>query len=426
MTARDVIGIGLGPANLSLAALLAPVDDIDACFLEAKPHFQWHSGIMLPDAQLQVSYLKDLVTLVDPTSRYSFLNFLRETGRLYRAIVANDGGCSRQEFEQYYQWAADQLSSIRWKQQADSVRVAGDAFEVRTATGELYRAPMLVVGTGKAPSLPACAVPLRGAQVLHGAEFMHVNPAVHGRDVMVIGGGQSGAEIVNYLIGGGERLPASLIWVSSRAGFLPLDDSPFVNEWFTPSYVDHFFGLPPERRKALLATHRLASDGISENLLREIYRRLYRLDFVLGAPLRHRLLAGHRLSALEREDGRIAATLLDGDRDVMVRHTADVVILCTGYRTGVPAYLEPLRSRLVDADGSWTVSRDYSLAWDGPANLRIFVQNAAEATHGVADPNLSLAAWRSATIANSLAGRDLYRVEGAATSAWTTQTPGRH
>jgi lysine N6-hydroxylase len=103
MTARDVIGIGLGPANLSLAALLAPVEGIDACFLEAKPHFQWHSGIMLPDAQLQVSYLKDLVTLVNPTSRFSFLNYLQETGRLFRAMVANRTGCSRREFEQYYQ-----------------------------------------------------------------------------------------------------------------------------------------------------------------------------------------------------------------------------------------------------------------------------------------------------------------------------------
>ena len=41
------------------------------------------------------------------------------------------------------------------------------------------------------------------------------------------------------------------------------------------------------------------------------------------------------------------------------------------------------------------------------------MQNAARAQRGVADPNLSLLAWRSAMILNRLAGRQVYECEPA-------------
>lgn len=419
MKPTDILGLGVGPANLSLAALAAPVHDLRPTFLEAKPHFQWHSGIMLPEAQLQVSHVKDLVSLVDPTSRFSFLNYLVQTGRVFRALVANGISCSRQEFEQYYQWAADQLDTIHWKQRVESVRLADGRFEACTTTGERYSARTLVLGTGRTPVLPEFAVPLRGRQVLHGAEMLTVAPETRHKDVIVVGGGQSGAEIVNYLLSRDHELPGSLAWLSSRAGFLPMDDSPFTNEWFTPSYVEYFYGLPAERRAALLDQHRLASDGISESLLRDIYRRLYHLDLVAGAPVRHRLLAGRRMVDLGRDGDRLTVMLHDEDGDRLERLTADVVIFCTGYRSSLPDFLEPLRPRLLDEHGALRVRRDYSLTWDGPQDLRIYVQNAAETTHGIADPNLSLASWRSARIINSIAQREIYRLDHfSATATW--------
>jgi len=84
---HDLVGIGLGPFNLGLAALADPVDDLDAVFLEAREDVSWHPGLMLPDATLQVPFLADLVTMADPTSRWSFLQFLKESGRLYPFYV---------------------------------------------------------------------------------------------------------------------------------------------------------------------------------------------------------------------------------------------------------------------------------------------------------------------------------------------------
>lgn len=88
-TTYDVLGIGFGPSNLALSIAIdernanLPADRrINALFLERQPSFGWHRGMLIDDATMQVSFLKDLVTLRDPASDFSFLCFLRERGRL--------------------------------------------------------------------------------------------------------------------------------------------------------------------------------------------------------------------------------------------------------------------------------------------------------------------------------------------------------
>ncbi|MEV7590645.1 SidA/IucD/PvdA family monooxygenase [Streptomyces sp. NPDC089922] len=415
---HDLVGIGTGPTNLSLAALAEPVPNLSVRFLDARPEFRWHPGMMVPDAELQVSYLKDLVTTVDPTSRFSFLNYLAESGRLFRSLVANRDRCTRQEFEQYYRWVARQLSSLRWNRPVEEVRLRQDRLEA-VSGGTRYSTGSLVLGTGRTPVLPGFAEALRGPSVLHGADLLHVAPQVRGKDVLVVGGGQSGAEVVHHFLRSDTELPRRLTWVSSRDGFQPLDDSPFTNEWFAPDYVDHFHRLPRERRTELLSRQRLASDGITESLLEAIYRRLYQLDFLAGAPVQHRLVTNRRVVGLDRDGDRVVASVHDRDLDRAETHVADVAVFCTGYRSSLPACMDPLADRLLDARGELEVDRDYSLRWDGPADARIYVQNMSESTHGVADPNLSLAAWRSAQILNAVAGRKVYRADHeTSTTTW--------
>src|SRR5712675_129933 len=96
----DLVGVGLGPSNLSLAALLSGEPDLSTAFIDGKGAFDWHPGLMLPDAQMQVHFLKDLVTPVDPTNPHSFLAFLVESKRLYRLLVTGRSKVPRREFEQ--------------------------------------------------------------------------------------------------------------------------------------------------------------------------------------------------------------------------------------------------------------------------------------------------------------------------------------
>jgi len=102
----DLAGIGVGPFNLSLAALLAPVSSIAARFYERRPTFSWHPGMMLPGSRMQTSFLKDLVTPVDPSSRYSFLSYIVQKGRFYRFVNAEFSRVRRVEFADYLRWVA--------------------------------------------------------------------------------------------------------------------------------------------------------------------------------------------------------------------------------------------------------------------------------------------------------------------------------
>jgi lysine N6-hydroxylase len=88
--------------------------------------------------------------------------------------------------------------------------------------------------------------------------------------------------------------------------------------------------------------------------------------------------------------------------------TADVVILATGYNYHTPSFLAPVMDRVILEREAFVVNEDYSLAWRIPTKGRIYALNAALLQRGLADPNLSLLAWRSAVALNSLAGRTIY------------------
>src|SRR5215218_9612596 len=86
---HDVLGIGFGPSNLALAIAVDEHNDaqpgdaaIDAVFVEKQDRFGWHRGMLIDDATMQVSFLKDLVTMRDPTSAHSFVAYLHDRGRL--------------------------------------------------------------------------------------------------------------------------------------------------------------------------------------------------------------------------------------------------------------------------------------------------------------------------------------------------------
>nr|AVW82904.1 L-lysine N6-monooxygenase [Nocardia interforma ATCC 21072] len=413
----DVVGIGIGPANLSLAALLAGQDSgLKVAFLDRKPRFGWHAGLMLPDVQMQVHYLKDLVTPVDPTSPYSFPAFMVDTKRFYRLLVSGRSKVPRREFEQYCRWAAERIPNLRFGVEVRDLTWNGELFVVRTDQGDLL-ARNVVSGTGLAPRLPSFASGHDPEQVFHASTLLDVPRKLQGRRIVVVGGGQSGAEVVHHLLTVPDR-PASIVWGTSRTNLLPLDDSPFVDELFVPNYSRYFHSLPAKRRVELVEEQKMASDGISAGLLEAIYRRLYDLEVLEGEHRPCRTLLGHALTTVEKTPSGLLTRWMPNAGDE-VGIEADVVICATGYRHGLPRPLYGLPSTLLAAmsgdDGEIAVRPDFSLDWDGPGDRRVFVQNAARHSFGVADPNLSLLAWRSATIANSVLGFERYPVAEVST-----------
>src|SRR5262245_13350481 len=87
-----VVGIGFGPSNLSLAIVLEEYgasgleNEISSLFFERQSSFGWHRNMLLPLTTMQVSFLKDLVTLRNPTSSFSFIAYLHASGRLLQFV----------------------------------------------------------------------------------------------------------------------------------------------------------------------------------------------------------------------------------------------------------------------------------------------------------------------------------------------------
>ncbi len=155
MRVHDLLGIGLGPFNLGLAALADPLPDVDAVFLEGREEVSWHPGMMLSEATLQVPFLADLVTMAAPPSRWSFLAFLKETGRLYPFYVRESFYPLRSEYDDYLRWVAERLPSVRLGQRVTGVERGDDGvYTATTAAGDTWPARRLVLGVGTRPSLP--------------------------------------------------------------------------------------------------------------------------------------------------------------------------------------------------------------------------------------------------------------------------------
>src|SRR5690606_2515583 len=110
MKIHDLIGIGFGPSNIALAITLEEKKQegrsIDSFFIETQPGFAWHASMMLDNAHMQRSFLKDLGTMRNPSSHFTFINYLHQKQRLQDFINLKTFFPSRHEFNDYLAWAA--------------------------------------------------------------------------------------------------------------------------------------------------------------------------------------------------------------------------------------------------------------------------------------------------------------------------------
>ena len=100
--------------------------------------------------------MADLVTLADPTSPYSFLNYLKESGRLYSFYIRENFYPLRSEYNDYCRWAAAQAEQACASARDGRTRSTYDGRRLRRAhrAPETYRARHLVLGTGTPPYIP--------------------------------------------------------------------------------------------------------------------------------------------------------------------------------------------------------------------------------------------------------------------------------
>ncbi|NUQ99783.1 MAG: SidA/IucD/PvdA family monooxygenase [Streptomyces sp.] len=417
----DLLGIGLGPFNLSLAALADGVPGLSAAFYDQGQEFRWHPGLLIDGATLQVPFLADLVTLADPASRWSFLNWLKSRERLFPFYFAERFHVHRAEYDAYCRWVADTLPSTHFGRQVDSVRwnPARGHFEVdhtqldahgeAEALGRTY-ARHLVLGIGSAPHVPEALRPLTATPavpVVHSAHYLDQRERLLSADhVTVIGSGQSGAEVFLDLLRARPPGRERITWLARTPAFAPMEYSRLGLEHFTPDYTRYFHALAEPVRDRLVPGQWQLHKGIDAETITAIHDELYRRTLDGGWPD-----AVLTPGVTVRTAGRLGTQGIElhlehADQGTRSRLVTSAVVLATGYRERpLDRLLGPVMPYVrKDAVGRPGVDARHRLELDPSVTGRIYVQSAARHSHGVGAPDLGLAAWRSAVVLNDLTG----------------------
>ncbi|MFJ8039011.1 lysine N(6)-hydroxylase/L-ornithine N(5)-oxygenase family protein [Kitasatospora sp. NPDC096147] len=417
---EDLIGIGFGPANLALAIAVEahnernPQEALAARFVERQARFGWHRGMLLEGATMQVAFLKDLVTMRDPRSRFSFLCYLQERDRLADFINQKSFYPTRLEFHDYLEWcAAEFADAVDYGRSAVEVRPVVEAgrtvaVEVVTeavagpADRQVHLARNLSVGTGLTPCLPEGVT--AGERVWHTRDLLHRAPQLgelKHRRFTVVGAGQSAAEAVEYLH---RTFPdAEVCAVFTRYGYSPADDSPFANRIFDPEAVDHYYGAPEPVKQRLLDLHANTNYSVVDgDLIEQLYRTVYQ-EKVAGRE-RLRMLNTTRLTGVEHTaDGAraLVRNLATGEEYAL---ESDAVVLATGYAHVDPRELlgDLAADCLTDPAGRLRVDRDHRVLTTEDVEVGIYLQGGTEHTHGITSSLLSTLAVRSGEISDSL------------------------
>ena len=416
---RDLIGVGVGPANLSLASLLTTARErgltsITAAFFECEASVFWHSLQMFPGSQMQTEFYRDLVTPIDPTSKFSFLNYLKVHARLDQFFCSSTIYPTRREFEDYFRWVAGRTRDVIFGVEVNCVDfdATKNLFVVDAGTYGRCVTKHIVFGSG--------ARPKSGAEVSRSDRIVDISkllafpfPETLNR-ILVVGGGQSAAECLSYLLDRFSERPVLIDWATGETSFRALDTSNFSREMFSTAYAQMFSSLSSEARETINQDSKSVANGITPLCAQTLYQRLYRLRHFppsdKACPVVH-LQANTEVVETREESAGVSVTthiVSTGKTDVVVY---DCVILCTGLDDETILELSiigpELRRRLhkkQDRDG-------YAVTWDGPRDRMIFVQSQNKATHGLGDTSFVTAAGRNAAILNSIAGREIYKID---------------
>ncbi|EME77239.1 uncharacterized protein MYCFIDRAFT_60092 [Pseudocercospora fijiensis CIRAD86] len=448
---QDLVCIGFGPASLSIAIALHDKFESSSSspqhapprvrFLEKQETFAWHAGMLLPGAKMQITFLKDLATLRDPRSEFTFLNYLREKGRLVAFTNLGSFLPLRREYEDYMRWCAGRFGEVvDYGQRGEGVEVGGVnaetgevqdfrvvSVDVRTRERRVLRAKHVVIAAGGRPNFLEC-LPEKHPRVLHSSQYAtHVHKVfpdgTRPRRVAVIGGGQSAAECWHDVP---SRFPGSQSVLLIRGAALkPSDDSPFVNEVFNPDKVDDVFSQDPQVRAAMLALDKATNYGVVRiELLEQIYAEMYsyQLQHQSEEDWPHRIKNFREVTGMrdvmdngnqaielqiQNNSGKYCANKPSCTETMVV----DLVVVASGYkRDSHEEMLFGLRDLMPGGNiegQKWTVKRDYSVEF-APGTVQsdagVWLQGCNEKTHGLSDTLLSILAVRGGEMVENIFG----------------------
>ncbi|KRB59568.1 lysine N(6)-hydroxylase/L-ornithine N(5)-oxygenase family protein [Flavobacterium sp. Root186] len=412
----DFIAVGVGPFNLSLACLTAPIENLDGLFFDKNESFNWHPGMLLQDTTLQIPFLADLVTLADPTSPFSFLNYIKEQGKMYSFYIRENFLLLRNEYNQYCQWAIRKLPNIYFNTEVTAIEYDENqqlyivsTLSTKTNDTTIYKTKKIVLGTGTAPHIPKSCQSLKGKAIHSSAYIQNKASLQKQKSITVLGSGQSAAEVFNDLLQEIDVYGYQLNWITRSSRFFPMDYSKLTLEMTSPEYVDYFYNLPSDKRDHLLKNQKLLYKGINKDLIATIFDTIYSKKVITEIDVNLRTNAACTKGTYDETNQSFELELHQVEQDKRYRHKTDALVLATGYGYKLPHFLEGIANRIQwDDKGRFAANRNYSIDNNGS---EVFVQNAELHTHGFVTPDLGMACYRNSYIIKEITGVEHYAVE---------------
>ncbi len=402
------VGIGAGPANLSLAALFESATTHEIALFDRQPGPMWHNRLLHPGVRMQTSWLKDLVSLVAPRHELTFLNYLVTTGRLFALLNAQFDVIPRLEYVRYLAWAAGKLRNVRYGVEVDRVSFGDGGFTVSASGRPVARSHHLVIGMGSVPVIPPGLAGLPAERAFIADELAEQLPAMKAHanaPVAVVGGGQTGLEATVRLLNQGFT---NIKWFGRRLWFDTIDDSPAANDVYRPAHVEALQRLSPVTRREVIERLNPTGDALTPGAMRMLYQANY-----------DGMLALDRFPVVLFPGRDVTSAHADGEQIVLScrtpekpeEHRARYVVIATGRENVRVPFDDDLRERVeVTSDGELVVDADFSVRWKGMNGHKIFALNRARLNLGLTDTNLTLLPVRAAMVLNSMFEREMFPV----------------
>lgn len=421
----SILGIGFGPANLSLAIALRELslrseESLSSLFLEMQPKFKWHGGMLFSAAKMQSTFLEDLVTGRNPLSPFTFINYLKVHDRLVSYSNQRDFFPSRIEFDDYLAWSADffegeveyscQVNRIEAVEEEGRIDRLAVTFTDVNRDRKVCLTSNIVLATGRlAINLAGIAAEAK-EKTFHSSEFHdNFHRMFPDRDALyvfvVVGGGQSSADIVLHLL---RSYPNSRIQIVMRQYcYRQVDDSAFINDLFHPDVTSELFNLTPSAKLLFNSTFNGTNyAAVDQALISDIYRVIYE-DAVCGRQRTEFNSFTDFVSATFDEGLGLRVRLsemLTGRIKILLAHA---VVLATGYdRKGPHTLLKDIDKYLIkDSDNEYVTSRSYKITSVPEFRPGIYTQGRSAKSHGHSDSVLPGMAARTWEVGKDLAER---------------------
>ena len=235
-TTYDVVCIGFGTKGLALSTVLADHDPSQKVLvIERDGQFNGDLGFASTENSAGSSFLRDLITLRNPRSEYTFINFLHETNLLIAFTNASQLITSRQLTARYMTWVAEKIQRLGWvafNKEAVNIKptkVSADG-QVSKWTVDLrangngaaskITCRRLIVATGAQSRLPeSLASPKLYSTVLPMSKSAELIKRVHEANkplnIAIVGADQESVELFEHLIAAPGKHRATMIIAGS-------------------------------------------------------------------------------------------------------------------------------------------------------------------------------------------------------------------